>query len=51
MDLEILILSEVIQTKTYVWYHLYVESKYDANEFICKTETGSQLQEQIYGSL
>ena len=27
MDLEIIILSEVSQTKTNIWYHLYVESK------------------------
>ena len=26
-DLEIIILSEVSQTKTNIWYHLYVESK------------------------
>ena len=25
-DLEIIILSEVRQTETYIWYHLYVES-------------------------
>ena len=29
MDLEIIILSEVSQTKTnIIWYHLYVEFKY-----------------------
>ena len=27
MDLEIIILNEVSQTKTNTWYHLYVESK------------------------
>jgi len=33
MDLEIIILSEVIQTNT-IWHHLYVESKKnDTNEF------------------
>ena len=44
MDLEIIILSEVSQTKTnIIWYHLYVESKKnDTNEFIYKTETDSQ---------
>ena len=44
MDLEIIILSEVSQTKTNViWYHLYVESKKkDMNELIYKTEIDSQ---------
>ena len=27
IDLEIIILSEVNQTKTNIWYHLYMESK------------------------
>ena len=30
-------------------HQLYVESKNDTNELICKTETDSQLREQIYG--
>ena len=28
MDLEIIILSEVSQTKTNIWHHLYVESNF-----------------------
>ena len=44
MDLEIIILSEVSQTKTsIIWYHLYVEAKNDSNELIYKTETDSQI--------
>ena len=45
MDLEIIILSEVNQTKTsIIWYQLYVESnKNDTNELIYKTETNSQI--------
>ena len=43
MELEIIILSEVRQRKTNIWYHLHVESKKnDTNEFIYKTETDSQ---------
>ena len=44
VDLEIIILSEVSQTKTNnIWYHLYVESKiYDTNEPIYKIEIDSQ---------
>ena len=43
MDLEIMILNEVSQTKTnIIWYHLYVESKIWPNELIYKTETDSQ---------
>ena len=40
MDLEIIILSEIIQTKTnIIRYHLYVElEKNDTNELIYKTE-------------
>ena len=35
MDLEIIILSEVNQTKTNtIWYHLYVDSKIQNNELI-----------------
>ena len=45
MDLEIIILNEVSQTKTnIIWYHLYVESKKnDIYELIYKTETDSQI--------
>ena len=41
MDLEIIILTEVSQTKTnIIWYHLYVESKKnDTNELIYKRLT------------
>ena len=45
MDLEIIILSEVSQTKTnIIWYCLYVESKKknDTNELTYKTETDPQ---------
>ena len=45
MDLEIILLSEVSQTKiNVIWYYLYVESKKkkDTNELIYKTETDSQ---------
>ena len=39
IDLEIIILSEVSQTKTNIIYHLYVESlTNDINEIIYKTE-------------
>ena len=41
MDPEIVILSEVSQTKTnIIWYHLYVESKKnkDTNELMYSTE-------------
>ena len=42
MDLEIIILSKVRQSKTNtIWYHLYVEPKYIylyVNELIYKTE-------------
>ena len=39
MDLEIIVLSEVSQTKTNIIYHFYVESKNkDTNELIYKTE-------------
>ena len=49
MDLEIIILSEVSQTKTnIICYHLYVESKKsDTSELIYKTETqGLQKKEK-----
>ena len=44
MDLEIIILSEVRQTKTnIIWCHLYVASKKnDTKELINKTEIDSQ---------
>ena len=32
MDLESIILREVSQTKTNIWYHLYVESKKKEND-------------------
>ena len=46
MDLEIIILSEVSQTKTNIWYHSYVESnslKNETNELIYKTEIDLQI--------
>ena len=50
MDLEIIILSEVIQIKTNIWYHLYVESKKNyTNELTNKTETDSWLRKWTYG--
>ena len=45
MDLEVIILSEVSQTKTnIIWHHLYVESikKNDSDELIYKTEIDPQ---------
>ena len=44
MDLEMIMLSEVSQTKTNITlYHLYVESKKnDTNELVYKTEIDSQ---------
>ena len=46
MDLEMIMLSEVSQTKTNITlYHLYVESKKnDTNELVYKTEIDSQTQ-------
>ena len=42
MNLEMIILSEVSQTKTNIIYHLYVESlTNDINEIIYKTEIDS----------
>ena len=45
MDLEIVTLSEISQTKTnIIWYHLYVESKKKGtNELIYKTEIELQM--------
>ena len=43
MDLEIIILSEVSQTKTNITYRLYVETKKkNTNEFTFKTEIDPQ---------
>ena len=45
MQLEIVILSEVSQTKTStIWYHLLWNLKYSTNEHISKRETGSQTE-------
>ena len=45
MDLEMIIVSVVGQTKTNIWYHLHVESeKNDTNELIYKTETDPQTK-------
>ena len=44
MNPEIAILSEVSQTETDIWYHLYVESKKKgANWLIYKTKIESQM--------
>ena len=49
MNLKIIMLSKVSQTKTNIWYPLYVESKkYDTNELIYKTESDSH-EKQTYG--
>jgi len=43
MDLDVIIVSEVSQTKTnIICHHLYVESKKDTNELIYRIETDSQ---------
>ena len=49
MDLDIIILSEVSQTKAnIIWYHLYVKSnKNDTKELTNKTETNSQISKPI----
>ena len=52
MDLEIIILNEVSQTKTNItWYHLHVKSKKkkknDINEFICKTKIDSSIENKL----
>ena len=45
MDLEILKLSEVSQTKTnIIWYHLYVESKRMIQMNLFTKQIGSQTQ-------
>ena len=50
MDLEIIILSEVSQTKTSIIYHLYVESKkiIQMNLFIKQRQT-YRHRKQSYG--
>ena len=48
MGLEIIILSEVSQTKKNIWYHSYVESlKSGTAEHTYKTETDSQTKKNI----
>ena len=43
MDLEMIILSEINQRKSnIIRYHLYVESKKEANKLIYERETDSQ---------
>ena len=51
MDLEIITLIEVSQTKTNItWYHLYVESnKNNTKELIYETETNSQILKSDLG--
>ena len=45
MDLDVIIVGEVSQTKTnIICHHLYVESKKDTNELIYRIETDSQTQ-------
>ena len=49
MDLVIIILNEVSQTKTNIWYLSYVESNFfknDTNELIYKTETDLQISKE-----
>ena len=43
MNLEIIILSEVSQTKTNIDITHMWKLKYDTNELICKTEKGLQM--------
>ena len=52
MDLEIIILSEVSQTKTnIVWYCLYVESKKnDTENLFTKQKSTHGHRKQIYGT-
>ena len=46
MDLEIVILSQVSQTKTdIVWYHLYMQSK--KNELIYKTNRLTNIENKL----
>ena len=45
MNLQNIMLSEISQTETDEYcYHLYVNLKSRTNEYICKTETASQIQ-------
>ena len=45
MDLQIIILHKVSQTKTNIaYYHLYVEFENNANELIYETEIDSETQ-------
>ena len=49
MDLEIIILSEVREKKTNIWYHLYVgmKKKKDTNTLIYKTEPDSEKENKL----
>ena len=48
MDLEIIILSEVRERKTNIWYRLYVGmKKKDTNELIYKTEPDSEKENKL----
>ena len=50
IDLEIIILSEVSQTKTsIIWYHLYVESKKILMNLFTKQKQSYRYQKQTYG--
>ena len=52
MDLELIILSEVSQTKiNIIWYHSYVESDFlnDINELIYKQKHTPRFQKKNYG--
>ena len=52
MDLEIIILSEVSQTRkiNIIWYHLYVESKKMIQmDLFTKQKQTHSLQKQTYG--
>ena len=51
MDIEMIILSEVSQTKTNImWYHLYVESnKNDTENLFTKQKQTHRLWSQAYG--
>ena len=47
MDPKNIMLSEVSQRKTNTVYHLYVDSKNNANESTYKTETDSQTENKL----
>ena len=50
MDLEIIILSEVSQTKiSIIWYHLYVESKKNGTNELIKQKQTHRHGRQTYG--